>query len=137
MPAWIAENQGAYHHILTEIEKNGPLPSQAFTNYRKIGWHSTGWTSGRNVNQMLDYLWSQGKIMVSGRKGLQRLWDLSERHLPGWTPREELEREVVSIGRRSGRCGRWVWGRPCTSSDTTSPQPLPQPAGCDEKVGGR
>lgn len=92
---WIAENQELYHHILTEIKENGPLPSQAFTDTTEVGWHSTGWTSGRNVNQMLDYLWSQGKIMVSGRKGLQRLWDLSERHLPEWTPREELEREVV------------------------------------------
>jgi uncharacterized protein YcaQ len=93
---WIAENRALYHHILTEIEQNGPLPSQSFTDSTEADWHSTGWTSGRNVNQMLDYLWSQGKIMVSGRKGLQRLWDLSERHLPEWTPREELNREEVT-----------------------------------------
>ena len=45
---------------------------------------------------MLDYLWTTGKIMVAGRSGIQKLWDLSERCLPDWTPREKLsEKEVV------------------------------------------
>jgi uncharacterized protein YcaQ len=47
---------------------------------------------------MLDFLWTQGIIMVAGRKGGQKLWDLSERVLPDWTPREVLpEREVVRL----------------------------------------
>ncbi|MCB9452557.1 MAG: YcaQ family DNA glycosylase [Anaerolineaceae bacterium] len=94
---WMAENQALHDHILAEIGQNGPVSSQAFTDSTEVGWHSTGWTSGRNVNQMLDYLWSRGEIVVAGRKGLQRLWDLTERHLPEWTPREVLDRrEVVS-----------------------------------------
>jgi uncharacterized protein YcaQ len=45
---------------------------------------------------MLDFLWTQGIIMVAGRKGGQKMWDLAERVLPEWTPHEELpEREVV------------------------------------------
>jgi uncharacterized protein YcaQ len=45
---------------------------------------------------MIDYLWTKGVILVAGRSGLQKLWDLSERVLPDWTPRERLaEREVV------------------------------------------
>ena len=33
---------------------------------------------------------------MAGRSGIQKLWDLSERCLPAWTPREKLsEREVV------------------------------------------
>src|SRR5205823_3613922 len=46
--------------------------------------------------RMLDFLWSQGKIMVAGRSGGQKLWDLATRCLPDWTPREVLvEPEVV------------------------------------------
>src|SRR5437868_2678298 len=41
---------------------------------------------------MLDFLWTQGKLMVAGRVGGQRLWDLAERCLPEWAPREELDR---------------------------------------------
>jgi uncharacterized protein YcaQ len=44
---------------------------------------------------MLDYLWITGKIMVAGRSSLQKLWDLSERCLPDWTPREVLSEEAV------------------------------------------
>jgi uncharacterized protein YcaQ len=45
---------------------------------------------------MLDFLWVQGIVLVADRKGQLRYWDLAERVLPDWTPREELsEREVV------------------------------------------
>jgi uncharacterized protein YcaQ len=55
-----------------------------------------GWTAGRNVSQMLDHLWIKGRLMVAGRKGGQKLWDLAERCLPDWTPRNPLpEREIV------------------------------------------
>ncbi len=73
-------------------------PARVFENKTEkgAGWYSSGWTSGRDVSQMLDYLWTTGKIMVAGRSGIQKLWDLSERCLPEWTPREKLsEKEVV------------------------------------------
>jgi uncharacterized protein YcaQ len=45
---------------------------------------------------MLDFLWLSGKIMVVGRQGIQKIWDLAERWLPAWTPREKLPQgEVV------------------------------------------
>ena len=39
---------------------------------------------------MLDFLWVEGVLMVAGRSGAERLWDLSERWFPEWTPRDEL-----------------------------------------------
>jgi uncharacterized protein len=95
---WLADNQQLRRHILQELKRNGPLPSRVFENKteKDAGWYSSGWTSGRDVSQMLDYLWITGKIMVAGRSGIQKLWDLSERCLPEWTPREKLsEKEVV------------------------------------------
>jgi len=39
---------------------------------------------------MLNFLWEQGHILVSRRKGLTKYWDLRERCLPDWTPRDDL-----------------------------------------------
>ena len=97
---WLTTNQRLKRHILQELKRRGPLPSRVFENKTEVGsgWYSSGWTSGRDVSQMLDYLWITGKIMVAGRSGTlrEKLWDLSERCLPDWTPREKLsEKEVV------------------------------------------
>jgi uncharacterized protein YcaQ len=39
---------------------------------------------------MLTFLWVQGIVLVAGRAGGTRVWDLAERVLPDWTPRERL-----------------------------------------------
>ncbi len=96
--AWIRQNDRLRRYILSEIRRHGPLPSRLLEEdgLDPREWVSTGWTSGRNVSRMLDFLWLQGKIMVAGRAGGQKLWDLSERVLPAWTPRERLpEREIT------------------------------------------
>ena len=89
---WLKDNGGLRRHILQELKRHGPLPSRTFEAKTEAGWYSSGWTSGRDVSQMLDYLWITGKIMVAGRSGTlrEKLWDLSERCLPEWTPRDKL-----------------------------------------------
>jgi uncharacterized protein YcaQ len=96
--AWIQQNDRLRRYILREIKRHGPVASRQLEEdgLDPNEWVSTGWTSGRNVSRMLDFLWLQGKILVAGRAGGQKLWDLSERVLPAWTPRERLsEREVT------------------------------------------
>ncbi len=94
--AWVKENGPLRRRILTQLARNGPLPSRAIEDVSAVKWQSGGWSTGRNVNRMLDYLWSKGQIMIAGRTGAQRLWNLTERCLPEWTPRDPLsEREVV------------------------------------------
>jgi uncharacterized protein YcaQ len=94
--AWMEDNRGLRRHILVELRRRGPLRSRDFEDRSAAGWESTGWTGGRNVGRMLDFLWTQGRIMVARRVGLEKWWDLSECVLPSWVPRERLgEREVV------------------------------------------
>ncbi|MGH2748952.1 MAG: winged helix-turn-helix domain-containing protein [Actinomycetota bacterium] len=88
--AWIDQNRGLRKTVLREIRNGGPLPSSAFQDMSKKPWRSTGWTDGRNVNQMLEALWVQGHLVVAGRRGSTRLWDLSERWLPAGTPTETI-----------------------------------------------
>jgi uncharacterized protein YcaQ len=96
--AWLADNQPLRRSILGQLRAGGPLPTRALEDRASTAWRSSGWTAGRNVDRMLDVLWTQGRIMVAGRQGQQRVWDLAERWLPPWTPtRRPPEREVVRL----------------------------------------
>jgi uncharacterized protein YcaQ len=95
---WLAANQTLRRSILRQLRASGPLPTRAIEDRAEVDWKSSGWTGGRNVDRMLDLLWTQGRIMVAGRQGQQRVWDLAERVLPGWAPtRRPPEREVVRL----------------------------------------
>lgn len=69
--------------ILNGLREHGAKPARFFedTLGRKDGV-STGWTSGSSVNKVIDYLWLKGEVLVAGRNGTGRLWDLAERCLP-------------------------------------------------------
>ncbi|MGH2573745.1 MAG: winged helix-turn-helix domain-containing protein [Actinomycetota bacterium] len=93
---WLEQNPALKRHVLARLRKDGPLRLRDFEDRSVVGWQSGGWTSGRNVDRMLDVLWTQGRVMVAGRRGNDKLWDLAERWLPAWTPRERLsEQEIV------------------------------------------
>ncbi len=87
---WLRKNDALRRHVLAEIRRHGPLPSRAIQDLAASDWPSTGWSAGRNVPRILTYLWHTRKIVVAGRTGGQRLWDLADRVLPDWTPRERL-----------------------------------------------
>jgi uncharacterized protein YcaQ len=89
--AWMGENQAMRHHVLQELARNGPMSSKDFDYEDGSAWQSDGWTNGNRVRQMLTYLWEQGEVLVSGRQSNQKIWDLRDRVLPHWTPREELD----------------------------------------------
>jgi hypothetical protein len=96
---WIDANKKLRNTILREIKRSGPVSLRDLSEmgHAPKSWVSSGWTNDRNVSRMLDFLWMQGKIMVAKRQGLNKFWDLSERVLPEWTPREKLsEREIVT-----------------------------------------
>jgi uncharacterized protein len=98
---WLKENEALREQVLGEIAKRGPLRSRDFENNARTDWRSSGWTEGRSVNRMLDFLWVEGELMVAGRNGQERLWDLSRRWFPDWTPREQLtlaERSDRGVG---------------------------------------
>lgn len=104
--AWMKKNMDLQQYMINEIRKQGPLPLRYFEDKAAEDWQSTGWTKGRNVKMMLTFLWAQGKVMVAGRNGNDKLWDLTERHLPSWAPREmlsdrELTRRAAQISLRA------------------------------------
>jgi uncharacterized protein YcaQ len=88
--SWVEENEPLRRHIVKEVRRRGPVRSRDLDDASQTGWKSGGWWDERNVTRMLDILWTKGQLMIVGRSGAQRWWDLSERWLPEWTPRESL-----------------------------------------------
>ena len=71
--------------ILAEIRERGPLGSRHFE-----GASEGGMWSWKPAKAMLDRLWNHGDLVIAGRQGFQRLYDLPERVLP----REVLDAPV-------------------------------------------
>ena len=82
LKAWLADNSAARRKILAELRRNGPLGSRDLGDVAVRSWASTGWTNERNISRLLELLSLQGKVLVSGRQGGQRLWDLPNRVVP-------------------------------------------------------
>ncbi len=66
-------------HVLDEIRARGPLGSRHFDGAARQG-EMWGW---KPAKQMLELLWNHGDLVVAGRQGFQRLYDVPERVLPG------------------------------------------------------
>jgi len=92
---WIGENAALKRHVLGQLRRSGPLPARAFEDRSTQPWRSGGWTSGRNVERVLAYLWITGTVVVAGRQAGTRYWDLSQRWLPAWTPKDRLSQAEV------------------------------------------
>jgi len=72
--------------IIKRIEIEGPLRARDFVdpNHR-----SDGWWEWKPAKQALEQLFMQGELMVSGRDGFQKLYDLPRRVLPDWVNTSE------------------------------------------------
>jgi uncharacterized protein YcaQ len=100
--AWLEANARLRESVLQQLEKRGPLPSRAITDESATGWRSTGWTNERNVTRTLEFLWMMGQILVHGRDGQQRVWDLANRVIPLAEPLP-IEEATARVALRSLR----------------------------------
>jgi uncharacterized protein YcaQ len=80
--AWMRKNLPLRRQVLSRLRREGPLATSAFDGREAVSWHSTGWTNERNASQMLEFLSAEGRVLVAGRTGQERLWDLTERCVP-------------------------------------------------------
>ncbi len=89
--------------VLEAISERGALPSRAFE-----GSGGGGMWSWKPAKRALEHLFAAGEVVVAGRDGFQRLYDLPERVVP----REYLEAPVPSEDEfRRGFALRAILGR--------------------------
>jgi len=68
--------------VLDQIKSDGPKMGRDFKKDKKLAYeHAWG---GHPVNQALRQLFMEGTLMVTGRKGFQKIFDLTERVLPAY-----------------------------------------------------
>ncbi len=92
---WLSKNSALREYVLAELKQKGPLLSRQFEDKTRAKPRGFGWSSWSDVSRMLFHLFFKGEVMVVGRHGKQKLWDLSERFLPSWVPKTELSEEEV------------------------------------------
>ena len=78
---WYGEVEKTHPHlgeeILAEIRDRGPLASRHFE-----GAAGGGMWNWKPAKAMLDRLWNHGDLVIAGRQGFQRFYDLAERVIP-------------------------------------------------------
>ena len=79
---WLDVNRTLRRSILADLRRRGPVRVRDLADRAVEGWVSSGWTRDRNVDQMVRFLWVQGRVLVADRRGLEKWWDLAERVLP-------------------------------------------------------
>jgi uncharacterized protein len=81
-PWWgplIERDPGLHDHVMGRIREEGALGSRDFEGEGSGGGM---WANLKPAKRMLEALWSAGELVIAGRQGFQRLYDLPERVLP-------------------------------------------------------
>src|SRR5207247_1362817 len=86
-------------------KRRGATPQSEIEDRSVRPWESTGWTHGKNVSQMFEFLWAQGKVLVAARQGRERVWDLAERGVPPAPPLSREEAALTHLERRFRQLG--------------------------------
>jgi uncharacterized protein len=100
---WLRDNAALRRAIVSQLRRRGPLPSRELEDIADRSWKSTGWTNERNVSRMLELMHAKGEVVVAGRSGQQRIWDLGKHWLPADSKISvaEAERRVVERSARN------------------------------------
>lgn len=100
---WVQDNEACRREVLETLRQEGPLTAPDLPNAIVRPWRSSGWTNDKSVLKLLDLMAARGEVVVVGREGPHRLWDLAERVFPDDTvpPLEEATRELRRLRLRS------------------------------------
>ena len=121
---WLEQNAQLVQGVRDRIQAEGPLGSADFE--APAGFRRGGWWSRKPAKQALELLFSTGELMVSERRGFQRIYDLRERVLPPETDLREPDEEEMqrfTVRRALGGLGvaplrEIVWGRTKATLET-------------------
>jgi uncharacterized protein YcaQ len=78
---WVrSRDETLMRRVLDRVRLDGPLQARDFE--QPDDHNSSGWWDWKPAKQALEQLFMQGDLMVSGRSGFQKVYDLTERVLP-------------------------------------------------------
>lgn len=83
--------QELINFVLGELRERGPLGNRDFEGQRVSVWSYRG---RKEASIALFYLWLTGEVMITSRRGFDRIYDLRERVLPAEYDREADDAEA-------------------------------------------
>ena len=105
MQSWRRDNGKLERRVLKRIREEGALASGDFeAPPGKRG----PWWDWKPAKRALEYLFSAGELMISERRKFQRVYDLTERVVPGWADTSQpstQERAHFAVRRALGNLG--------------------------------
>lgn len=108
--AYMKSKRGAYmSQIYAEVAERGPLAAAELSNPGKRSGSWWGWWGSGNGKATLEHLYDCGLVAIAGRRGFERLYDISERVIPravldaSEPPREEAMKQLICLGAKA--CG--------------------------------
>jgi uncharacterized protein len=111
---WLKANRSFRRYVLRELEQRGPLLSREIEDHAGLKREQHDWWGARKMGLLLEILAARGEVAVVGRRGKQRVWDLSTRWYPEtetipWPRAEKLiaEKRFRALGVRLER-GRLI-----------------------------
>lgn len=103
---WFEREPEVMQYVLDRIRAEGPLQARDFE--KPEGFAAQHMWDWKPAKRALEQLFMDGRLMVAGRKGFQKLFDLPERVLPAWVdtrPPSALEFGRHLWERTLGACG--------------------------------
>jgi uncharacterized protein YcaQ len=88
---WAKRNMTVVDGVYQYIKENGSVKSSDFKR-QKCG---NGWWDWKAEKIALEYLFSEGKLMISRRDNFQRVYDLRENVLPNWKDEDAFSYEQM------------------------------------------
>ncbi len=93
---WGEKNLEVINQVLEAVKLNGAMRSADFVSKKESG----GWWNWKNEKTALEYWLWKGELMVARRENFQRVYDLTERVLPGWSdndvpPLDSVYRQMI------------------------------------------
>jgi uncharacterized protein YcaQ len=105
--AFMRTERGAYMKAaLAEVAERGPMSAAELTDPGKRSGKWWAWGAGKAT---LEHLFDAGLLAIAGRRGFERLYDLTERVIPTAAreapapPREEAMKRLICLGAQA--CG--------------------------------
>ena len=107
---YMRSEAGAYMaKVYAEVGERGPIAASQLSNagIRSSGWW--GWWGSGNGKATLEHLYDCGLVAIAGRRGFERLYDISERVIPQVAldapvpPREEAMKQLIRLAAKA--CG--------------------------------
>lgn len=77
---WWEKDKKMMTFVLKQIEKNGPMLARDFEN--TTGRKAGPWFDRTPAKKALEYLFHEGRLLISERKGFQKVYEIADRYLP-------------------------------------------------------